>query len=63
MSLAKSPLISKDLVDYLQQVFPNVLPEQPTELGQLGILIGQQKVVAHLLFQFKVQNRPRAVPD
>lgn len=48
--------VSKELLDDLQRIFPNKLPEQPPELGQLGILIGQQKVVAYLLNQYRIQN-------
>lgn len=48
--------ISKDLLDYLQQVFPDKLPEQPQLPDQIGILIGQQRVIKHLIAQFKLQD-------
>ena len=48
--------VSKDLLDYLQQVFPDKLPEQPQLPDQIGILIGQQRVIKHLIAQFKLQD-------
>lgn len=54
---SSAPPIPKALLDYLQQTFPNTLPENPVEHGQLGILIGQQKVVRHLQAQFVIQSR------
>lgn len=52
-----SPAIPKDLLDYLQVVFPNKLPDNTVDPCDLGILIGQQRVIQHLQAQFKVQNR------
>lgn len=47
--------IPKDLLDELQKVFPNKLPDFPPPPEAMGILIGQQKVIAYLLNQYKLQ--------
>lgn len=57
-----SPTISKALLDYLQEKFPDKLPDNPTSPDTLGVLIGQQKVIKHLQAQFKLQNKA-GMPD
>lgn len=52
-----TPVISKDLLEYLQKLFPNKLPEYQLPAGQVEILMGQQKVIAHLQSQYLAQNR------
>lgn len=47
--------IAKDLLDEIQKVFPNKLPDFPPSPEMMGILIGQQKVIAYLLNQYKLQ--------
>jgi len=42
------PEISKDLLEYLQKIFPDKLPGAPVAPEGLGVLIGQQKVIQHL---------------
>ena len=42
------PALSRELVAYLQQVFPNRLPPITTTDRELGALIGQQQVINHL---------------
>ena len=53
------PVIPKDLLEYLQLVYPNKLPERlPLPGGEaVEILIGQQRVVTHLKAQYDLQNR------
>lgn len=52
------PTISKDLLEYLQGVFPDKLPETPyADLQSWGLLVGQQKVIKHLQAQYKAQNK------
>jgi len=55
------PPIPKELLDYLQDTFPNKLPEVGIDPDLLGILIGQQKVIQHLQARFKAQNKGPAV--
>jgi hypothetical protein len=50
------PLITDDLLDYLQAAFPNQLPEHPCSLDQLAALQGQQRVIAFLRHRQKQQN-------
>ena len=52
-----SPHVSKELLDYLQQTFLNKLPLAPIPADALGVLIGQQKVIDHLMHLYKVQSR------
>ena len=52
------PLITKDLLDYLRSAFPDKLPEQPVGADELGLLIGQQRVITHLSHLYRTQNRP-----
>ena len=50
------PNIPHDLLEHLKTVFPNKLPESSCSPDQLGLLQGQQKVIAYLAFQFSKQN-------
>ena len=50
------PMIPHDLLEHLQKVFPNKLPEFDCNPNHLGALQGQQKVIAYLAFQFSKQN-------
>ena len=52
-----APSISRDLLDYLAEVFPDKLPETGCPEGRLGELIGQQKVIRHLKAQFAEQQK------
>ena len=52
-----APAISRALLDHLQKLFPNKLPETHVSPEQLGALQGQQKVINHLLSQFAIQSR------
>lgn len=51
------PAISRDLVEYLEKVYPDRLPanREINERG-LGALFGQQDVVAHLRSRLKEQE-------
>ena len=51
------PPLSRDLMDYLQAVYPNKLPEVMPGPGVVEKLIGQQGVVLHLQAQYDLQNR------
>jgi hypothetical protein len=53
----KSPGIPKDLLDYLQHVFPDKLPATVIPPDQLGQLLGQQSVIRHLQAQYRAQNK------
>ena len=55
----QAPVIPKDLLEYLQLVYPNKLPERlpgPNK-DSIEVLIGQQHVIAHLQSQYLMQNR------
>lgn len=52
-----TPSISRDLMEYLQGVFPDKLPETYQNPEQIGMLMGQQKVIKHLLAAYNSQNR------
>ena len=52
-----APAIPRPLLEYLQKVFPNKLPEYLGPPESMAILIGQQKVINHLLAQFERQSR------
>ena len=52
-----SPTISRDLMEYLQKVFPNKLPLEPVDAVKLGVLCGQQKVINHLLAEYQRQTQ------
>lgn len=45
------PLISDELIKALTRDFPNELPKQQTTEFELGVLIGQQKVIDKLKFE------------
>ena len=51
-----APFIPKDVLDYLQGIFPNRLPEHVTTIEDVALRIGQQKVINHLLSQYHRQN-------
>jgi hypothetical protein len=51
-----APPIPRDLLEYLQGVFPNKLPKAVLAPDALGVLVGQQNVVDHLRVQFLRQN-------
>lgn len=47
--MVKQPVISKELIAYLDQAFPTSVPEAPVDNPhQLNALIGQRQVVEHL---------------
>ena len=48
--------VSKDLLDDLQRLFPNKLPTTYLPPEDIGYLMGQQKVIAYLLNQYRIQN-------
>lgn len=53
----KVPPISKDLVDYLQATFPDKLPERTLPASDMSELIGQQRVIRHLVAQYTKQAK------
>ena len=48
--------VSKELLDELQKLFPNRLPTVHIPPESIGLLMGQQKVIAYLQNQYRVQN-------
>lgn len=56
LRLRVPPQIPRDLMEYLQEVFPDKLPEQPFGAPEaLAALIGQQQVIRHLKTHFDRQ--------
>lgn len=43
-----APPIPRPVVEYLQKIYPNRLPPIHTPDRELGALIGEQRVIAHL---------------
>lgn len=52
-----TPTIPTALLEYLQGVFPNKLPDTYHNPEQIGRLMGHQQVIKHLEAAFAVQNR------
>ena len=50
------PNIPHDLLEHLKTIFPNKLPDVYCSEEQILLLMGQQKVIAYLAFQFSKQN-------
>lgn len=42
------PHITNELIAWLEEKFPNKLPDEPIEKDALALLIGNQQVIAHL---------------
>lgn len=57
------PPINRELVEYLQQVFPNKLPNDiHISDRELGALCGEQRIIAHLLGHLEDQEETVLVP-
>lgn len=47
--MVKQPVISKDLIAYLDQAFPASVPEEPvSDTHGINVLVGRRQVVEHL---------------
>ena len=53
----KFPVIPKDLLDELEDRFPNQIPSQPVTLDEFRVMQGQQEVIRFLRHQFSLQNK------
>lgn len=50
------PTVPKDLLEYLQRLFPDRAPARGESLRDIRHKVGQVSVVRHLAEQFKTQN-------
>ena len=52
----KTPLISEELIDYLEQLFPDKCADLKDTEKEVFYKSGQRSVVNHLIEQFKIQG-------
>ena len=52
----KTPLISKELINYLEQLFPDKCADLKDTEKEVFYKSGQRSVVNHLIEQFKIQG-------
>lgn len=51
-----SPRITKEVIEYLERLFPDELPDEPVSPADLGVLIGRQQVIRRLRTEYKRQR-------
>ena len=51
------PAIPRPLLEYLQKVFPDKLPQCLGPPESMAILIGHQQVIQHLSQQYQIQSK------
>jgi hypothetical protein len=56
MASRKAPYIPDDVVEWLEKVYPNILPALNTPLSEIHAKIGEQRVIARLRQAAKVQR-------
>ena len=55
--MTKAPPISRELLEYIQKVFPDRLPDSPpASVGEVAALVGNQQVIRHLKAQAEKQS-------
>ena len=52
----KTPLISEELINYLEQLFPDKFADLKDTEKEVFYKSGQRSVVNHLIEQFKIQG-------
>jgi hypothetical protein len=52
----KTPLISEELINYLEQLFPDKCADLKDTDKEIFYKSGQRSVVNHLIEQFKIQG-------
>ncbi len=52
----KTPLISEELINYLEQLFPDKCADLKDTKKEVFYKSGQRSVVNHLIEQFKIQG-------
>ena len=52
----KTPLISEELINYLEQLFPDKCADLKDTEKEVFYKSGQRSVVNHLIEQFKIQG-------
>lgn len=57
------PAIPRPLLEYLQQAFPDKLPQYLGPPEAMAILIGHQQVIKHLEAQYHVQSKTVLPPN
>ena len=48
MAQQKTPVVSKELVEYLSRIFPNRCPQMTDTDRQIWAAVGNQEVIRHL---------------
>lgn len=56
------PIITDSLIKALQNTYPNILPENHISDFDLGVLIGQQKVITKLIAE-QAYNNTKHIDD
>ena len=54
--MIKTPLISEELINYLEQLFPDKCADLKDTEKEVFYKSGQRSVVNHLIEQFKIQG-------
>lgn len=52
----KTPIIEQDLLDYLNELFPNNCPNEMMSDRQIWMAVGSRLVVRKLEQEFEIQN-------
>ena len=52
----KTPIIERDLLDYLNELFPNNCPNEMMSDRQIWMAVGSRLVVRKLEQEFEIQN-------
>lgn len=50
------PFVPEELLKALEERFPDTLPDNPKPPHEMGVLIGQQKVIRFLRHQHNIQH-------
>lgn len=56
--MSKAPPIPAELLEWLEELFPDRLPEGETSTATLHLRIGEQRVVRRLRAEYKRQTEP-----
>lgn len=54
--MSRDDVSNRYILDYLETSYPNVLPLDRVDEYELGILIGQQMLIANLKYKLKTEQ-------
>ena len=54
--MEKTPIIQQDLLEYLNELFPNACPHEGMSDRQIWMAVGARQVVRKLQQEFEIQN-------